>query len=257
MTDVVIGCDIGTQSCKALAMDAVGAVLARASESYPVSHPHPGWAEQDPRDWERALRAVIGAVAKQVGAERVAAIGIAGQVDGIVPVDAKGEAMGPGIIWMDRRATAQAAELAARFDAGDVHARTGVNIDASHGGPKIAWLRAQERANGSPAADGYLMPVTHAVARLTGERLIDPSSASTTLLWDLHTRDWATDLMAATDAPAGCLGTVRPAWAVAGTLRPRVATETWAWARGPGRGGHRRRALGMPRGRRPGAGPGV
>ena len=102
--------------------------------------PHPGWAEQDPDDWERALRTVIGSVASQVGADRVAAIGIAGQVDGIVPVDASGEALGPGIIWMDRRATTEAAALAARFDARDVHARTGVNIDASHGGPKIAWL---------------------------------------------------------------------------------------------------------------------
>jgi xylulokinase len=225
MTDVVIGCDIGTQSCKALAMDASGAVLARAAEGYPVTYPHPGWAQQDPNDWERALGVVIGAVAGQVGADRIAAVGISGQVDGIVPVDARGDAVGPGIIWMDRRATAEAASLAARFDARDVHARTGVNIDASHGGPKIAWLRAQERATGSPPADGYLMPVTHAVARLTGERLIDPSSASTTLLWDLHTRDWAEDLMDALDAPVGCLGQVSPASAVAGIMRPDAAAS--------------------------------
>ena len=225
MTDIVIGCDIGTQSCKALAMDASGTVLARAAAGYPVAHPQPGWAEQDPRDWERALRTVISAVASEVGADRVAAIGIAGQVDGIVPVDVQGEPIGPGIIWMDRRATAEASALAARFDAADVHARTGVNIDASHGGPKIAWLRAQEQVTGSPPADGYLMPVTHAVARLTGERLIDPSSASTTLLWDLHTRDWAPDLMDAVGAPAGSLGQVRPASSVAGTLRPDVAAD--------------------------------
>ena len=90
-----------------------GRVLARASESYPVAYPNPGWAEQDPADWERALRLVIGAVVQDVGAARVAAIGIAGQVDGIVPVDASGAAIGPGIIWMDRRATQEAAALAA------------------------------------------------------------------------------------------------------------------------------------------------
>ena len=183
MTDVVIGCDIGTQSCKALAMDTSGLVLARASESYPVSFPNPGWAEQDPADWERALRLVIGRVVRDVGAARIAAIGIAGQVDGIVPVESAGEPIGPGIIWMDRRATHEAARLAQRFDAAEVHARTGVNIDASHGGPKIAWLRAQAQATGLAEADGYLMPVTYAVQRLTGERCIDPSSASTTLLW--------------------------------------------------------------------------
>ena len=234
-----------------------GTVLARASESYPVAHPHPGWAEQDPADWERALRLVIGTVVRAVGAARIAAIGIAGQVDGIVPVDASGVAIGPGIIWMDRRATQEAAALARRFDAADVHARTGVNIDASHGGPKIAWLRAQAQTSGQAAASGYLMPVTYCVQRLTGARCIDPASASTTLLWDLHTRDWAADLMDAVGAPPGSLGDVRAAWSVAGTLRPACRPGSRPRPSRTGHGGDRRRACRVSRRRCPRAGPRV
>jgi len=225
MTDVVIGCDIGTQSCKGLAIDQSGTVVARASETYGVTYPQPGWAQQDPRDWELALGRVIGSLAASVGRERVAAVGIAGQVDGILPVDRDTLAIGPALIWMDRRATAEAADLALRFDPAAVHARTGGNIDASHGGPKIAWLRAQERAGVAPVADAYLMPVSFAVARLTGARVIDPSSASTTLLWDLHTADWAPDLMAAIGAAPGDLGAVLPAASIAGSVRPDIATR--------------------------------
>src|SRR5262245_59946358 len=114
LEDVVIGCDVGTGSCKALALDPAGNVLARASADHPLEHPRPGWAEQDPRLWITGLAEVVRSVAAEVGAERVRAIGVAAQVDGIVPVDADDAALAPAALWLDRRAADEAASLGER-----------------------------------------------------------------------------------------------------------------------------------------------
>ena len=74
------------------------------------SFPRPGWAEQDPRLWLAALRPAVGQALAASGlqAADIEAIGVTGQLDGCVPVDANGQALGPCIIWMDRRAEAEA-----------------------------------------------------------------------------------------------------------------------------------------------------
>ena len=241
MTDVVIGCDIGTQSCKGLAMDASrhgrGASGRNVSASPIPSRAGPSRTRAT-GSWpcERVIAALVAAVGR--GREWRPSASRA-RSTASCPWSRDSASIGPALIWMDRRATAEAAELARMFDAAAVHARTGGNIDASHGGPKIAWLRAQERAGLAPVADGYLMPVSFAVARLTGERLIDPSSASTTLLWDLHTADWAADLMDAVGATAGCPGRGATRGVHRGQRAPGCRGQPWAGGRRAGRGGHR------------------
>lgn len=220
MTDLVIGCDIGTQSCKALVLDRGGRVVARAATSYPVSVPRPGWAEQDPRDWVAGVTTVIRDVVAQVGRERVGALGVSAQVDGIVAVDASDEPLAPAPIWMDRRATAETARLGEAWGAGTLRRRTGVNLDASHGAPKIAWLQGP---GGLAQADAFLLPGSSIVAWLTGRRVVDPAAASSTLLLDLATRDWADDLIGSMGLDRGHLAQVIAAHEVAGTLRPEVA----------------------------------
>jgi xylulokinase len=151
----------------------------------------------------------------------VRAIGVAAQVDGIVPVDAQGAAIAPAALWLDRRASDEAAALGERWDRDALRRRTGINLDASHGAPKIAWYRAQ----GGPAAnaDAYLVPGAYVAAWLTGERTADPAAASTTMLLDLATGTWATDLAADLGIDPEQLGQVAPAHAVIGTLRPAAA----------------------------------
>ena len=71
-----------------------------------VCYPRPGWAEQDPGAWEKALRPAVAAALEEAGARprQVAAVGITGQLDGCVPVGPEGRALGPCLIWIDRRA---------------------------------------------------------------------------------------------------------------------------------------------------------
>lgn len=217
----VIGCDVGTQSTKAVLLDREGRVVARAANRYATTYPAAGWAEQDPRDWDRALAAVVREVIEIASIPRsdVVALALAAQVDGIVAVDAAGEPLAPAPIWMDRRAIAETRELADRVGVDTIRAITGLNVDASHGAPKAAWLRRSLR---EPIA-AFLVPAAYLVGRLTGERVLDHANASCLLLYDITTRNWSPVLLDAMHLEASTLGEVRVATDVAGTLRPEAA----------------------------------
>src|SRR3712207_9318068 len=100
----VIGCDVGSQSLKGVLIDGDGAIMAEASAPYDLSFPHPGWAEQNPDDWLRALSAVVSALLERGGAaaSSIGAVGLASQVDGVVPVNPQGRHLRTAIAWMDQ-----------------------------------------------------------------------------------------------------------------------------------------------------------
>src|SRR5918992_3754545 len=166
----VIGCDVGSQSLKGVLIDGDGDIIAEASAPYDLSFPHPGWAEQNPDDWLRALSVVISARLGRggVAASGVGALGLASQVDGVVAVDTQGRHLRPAIIWMDRRAEAQRRALGARISGERIFDVTGLNLDSSHVAPKILWLRDEE-AEIYQAASSFLLPGSYLVYRLTGE----------------------------------------------------------------------------------------
>jgi xylulokinase len=220
----VIGCDMGSQSLKGLLLSAEGRVAASASSSYQLSFPHPGWAEQNPRDWMKALEIVVTSLLASSGvrASEVKALGIASQVDGLVAVDRNGEALRPAIIWMDRRAEAQCEALAKRIPRERIFRITGLNLDSSHVANKILWLRDEEPAS-FRAMSGALLPGVYLVQKLTGERVIDHSNASSTMLYDVTDRIWSKEMLAAADLDDQLLGRISPALAIAGSLRPEAA----------------------------------
>jgi xylulokinase len=133
---MIVGIDIGTQSLKAVVTDASLMVLGEAAVEYRPSFPGPDRAEQHPSIWERTLGPAVAAALRQadVPAARVAALGVCGQLDGCIAVDVSGTALGPCLIWMDRRAQAEAAEVPANL----IRARSGVVRDPSHMAAKIA-----------------------------------------------------------------------------------------------------------------------
>lgn len=216
---LVVGLDLGTQSLKAVVCDASISVLGQHAVGYPTQHPHPDRAEQDPRTWEAALGpAIAGALAQAgVAPEAVAAIAIAGQLDGCVAVDAQGSPLHPALIWQDRRAVDDAARVAA----GRVFALTGQVADPSHMAPKLAWL-----SRACPGAARFHQPVSYLVERLTGVAAIDPALASTTMLLELATARWAPALLDAFEVTAGELPAILPACAVAGALTAEGARLT-------------------------------
>lgn len=222
----VIGCDLGSQSLKGLLLSDEGRVAACASSSYPLSFPHPGWAEQDPRDWVGALGIVVASLLASSGVSTsdVRALGLASQVDGLVAVDRNSEPLRPAIIWMDRRAEAQCDALAKRIPRERIFRITGLNLDSSHVASKILWLRDNE-PGAFRAMQGALMPGVYLVRKLTGECVIDHSNASSTMLYDVTSRSWSREMLAAADLDDRLLGRISSSLAVAGSLQPEAARE--------------------------------
>src|SRR5690349_6383270 len=128
----LVGVDVGTSSVKGLALDADGTVLARASRSYPVATPRPGWAEQDPELWWEAAQAVLG----ELDAPNADGIGLSGQMHGLVALDAAGRPLRPAILWNDARTGAQSAELERRIGAERLVQLTGNRALAGFTAPK-------------------------------------------------------------------------------------------------------------------------
>lgn len=217
----VIGVDVGSQSIKAVLVDDSGSVKATAAAPLEMRHPASGCAEQSPADWVTQLTAAVREVAAQADGD-VEAIGLASQVDGVVLVDATFEPVRDAIIWLDRRAVAQAAAFAERVGHEELFASTGLNADASHGTPKMMWLR--EHQPDAWARTRWLLPVGgYLVAWLTGVCVQDPANASSTMLYDLSSGDYSDALCAAADLDRGMLPPVASATSVAGTLTRTAA----------------------------------
>ncbi|HVD87167.1 MAG TPA: FGGY family carbohydrate kinase, partial [Solirubrobacterales bacterium] len=132
-----IGIDVGSQSIKGCLLDPDGEVVAVGRRGTTMRHPASGWAEQDPAEWRQGIAAVVREVLQRadVAGDEVGQLGLACQVDGVVPVDAELEPLRDGVIWLDRRAESEAAALAQRVGERQLFELTGLNCNASHTAP--------------------------------------------------------------------------------------------------------------------------
>jgi xylulokinase len=222
----LIGADIGSQSVKAVLLDPEGQTVGSAGRLCVMQHPASGWAEQDPGDWTTGLTDTIGRLLSRHGVRpsQVSHLGLACQVDGLVAVDDGLRPLRSGIIWLDRRASDQAAALARRLGTEYIFGTTGLNADASHIAPKLMWLREHEpaifaRARAFPPVGGYLL------GWLTGVLAQDHANASSTLLYDVRTGTWDESMLRASGLDPGVLAGIRPSAEIAGTLTAHAAAE--------------------------------
>lgn len=184
---MLLGLDLGTGSAKALLIDASGTVRGEGAASYPVRAPRPGWAESDPGDWWGACaEAVRGAVRR--GGASVSALGLSGQMHGVVLSDAAGRPLRRAVIWADNRS----AGLLDRYRELDAELlRVLANpLVPGMAGPSLLWLCDNE-PGAYRAARWALQPKDWLRLCLTGEALSEPSDASATLLYDLEADRWS------------------------------------------------------------------
>jgi xylulokinase len=220
----VIGCDIGSQSLKAVLISAEGKICGEASATYPIQYPQPTWAQQSPASWMDALiQSVHSLVAdNDINPKEIIALGLDAQVDGVVAVDRTGQPVYPAIIWMDRRAVSECETVGRKISQQTIFEITGLNLDATHVAPKIRWL-ANHEPHLFEKTTSLLLPGSYVAFALTGELGVDYSNASSSMLMDVRSRAWSQEMCDAFEIPMGLLPPIYPATQVLGTLHDEVA----------------------------------
>ncbi len=216
------GIDLGTSGVKVLLVGVDGAALARARSGYDLHRPQPGAAEADPEDWWRAIGSAMRAALAQVPGVYVAALGLSGQMHGLVLAGNDGTPVRPALTWADTRAVSDVDRW--RALPAPVRARLGNPLVPGMTGPLLARLARTEpalvaRATWALTAKDWVR------LRLTGVAATDPSDASATLLWDLPRDGWALDVLRALDLPADLLPDVRPSARAAGSVTAAAAAD--------------------------------
>jgi xylulokinase len=218
----VLGVDLGTSGVKVLAADEAGGVLGRGSAGYRVRVPAPGQAETDPEDWWTATRSAVREALARAGEVAVTGLALAGQMHGVVLADERGAPLRPAILWLDQRATAEAAGYA---DLPRGVTEVIANLpSAGMAGPILAWLATHE-PHTLRACWWALQPKDWLRLQLTGSAATDPTDASGTLLFDLERDAWADDLVKLLGVPREVLPPVRACTQTAGALLPLPATD--------------------------------
>jgi xylulokinase len=213
----LVGLDVGTSGVKALRLSPEGEVVARAEQSYRLSIPRSGWAEQDPEDWWRAAEAALA----RLGGGEAAGIGLTGQMHGLVILDEQRRVLRPAILWNDQRTAEECAEIEAKLGLRELVRLTGNRALPGFTAPKLLWLRRHEPETYARIAH-VLLPKDYVRLRLTGERVTDVADASGTLLLAVAERRWSETLLRALELPAE--------WLPALLESPEIAGRTQAGA---------------------------
>jgi xylulokinase len=199
-----LGIDVSTTGSKALLVDESGRVVATATSPHTLQTPKPLWSEQDPREWWQASSAAIRSVLQQSGldGESVAAVGLTGQMHGLVLLDGQGQVLRPAILWNDQRTQAQCDEIHRRLGRARFIQITGNVALTGFTAPKILWVQ-QNEPELYAQAQHVLLPKDFIRYKLTGEFAMDKADGAGTVLFDLNQRTWSAEVLAALGIPAG------------------------------------------------------
>ena len=223
----LLGLDISTTAAKALLIDSSGQVVAVGATPLAVSNPRPLWSEQDPADWWAGMVAAIRAALRQagIGGEAVAAIGLTGQMHGLVLLDEAGDVLRPAILWNDQRTAAECDEIRRRVGRERLIRICGNDALTGFTAPKILWVRRHEPEHYARARH-VLLPKDFVRYRLSGDFAMDCADGSGTMLFDLSRREWSEELLDALDLPRDWFPPVYEGPAVTGVASAGAAAET-------------------------------
>jgi len=223
----IMSLDQGTTSSRAIIFNRHGETISVAQKPFTQHFPTPGWVEHDAKEiWGSQIAVLTEALAKSgLEAKDIAAIGVTNQRETTVVWDrATGEPVCNAIVWQDRRTAKYCDSLHDKRDW--IRGKTGLIIDAYFSATKVKWIldnveNARKRAERGELCFGTID--TWLIWNLTkGEVFVtDPSNASRTMLYNIHTLDWDDELLALFDIPRSILPEVRASSEVYGTVSTR------------------------------------
>lgn len=222
---LALGLDIGTSGVRALAVDEAGGVVAERTRTYPLLTPRPGWTEQRPEDWFGGAVAALKELVAELGGQEIAALGLSGQMHGMVPLDAHGQVVRPALLWNDQRTGAAVAELGRAVPRETLIARGGNPAITGFQLPKLLWLREAE-PDYFARTRHVLLPKDYLGFRFTGVMAAEPSDASGTNCFHLAEKRWDDEVLGALGLNAALFPSVVASHEVVGTLTRELAHLT-------------------------------
>lgn len=222
----LLGIDLGTSAVKTVLFDENGAVIASASQDYPLYQPENGWAEQEPEDWKQAVLATLKRVKENSGvsADEIKGIGLSGQMHGLVMLDEAGKALRPSIIWCDQRTALEVEEMLRIMPRERWIEITANPPLTGWTAAKILWVKKHEPELYSRCRH-ILLPKDYIRYVLTGDFATEVSDASGMQLLDVPGRCWSKEVLDKLEIEPSLLGRVYESYQVTGRLLPDVAAS--------------------------------
>jgi xylulokinase len=238
MADYALGIDVGTTGTKALLVDTLGRVVARAVKEYPLHTPRPGWAEQEPADWWRGTVESIREVMAASGArpEEVRGLGLSGQQHGSVFLDKDHQVLREALLWCDQRTAAQCAWIHDTIGFDKVIEETLNPVLTGFQAPKILWLRDNEPQL-YQRLRMILLPKDYVRFRLSGQFATEVSDAAGTSLLNVGKRQWSEVMLSGLGLTTDMLPKVYESPVASAVICETAAAETGLRAGTPIAGG--------------------
>ena len=217
-----IGIDLGTSAVKLLLMDAAGNIKSTVTKEYPLEFPRPGWSQQNPEDWKKAVLEGIPELLRGFDGADVVGIGCGGQMHGLVVLDKDDHVIRPAILWNDGR-TAKQVDYLNNVIGKDKLSRWTANIAfAGFTAPKILWLRENEPENFAKIAK-IMLPKDYVNYILTGVHSCDYSDASGMLLLDVEHKRWSREMLDICGVSESQMPKLFESYECIGTVKPEIA----------------------------------
>ena len=217
-----MGLDLGTSSLKALLINEQGKIDFVHSVPYPSIMAAPGWIEQDPNDYEKALQQVIAAVLKKVSRESIKAIGFSGHMSAAVLTDKEGKPVTECIILSDIRSVKESEEIAQKGGE-NIFKNTGNPVITAFCAPKLLWLKRNKPEEFNRTAY-YLSPKDYLRFLLCGRLSAEYTDAFNSLLLNQN-KEWDRDLIETLELPQTIFPEILNPWEKAGEVTEEAARQ--------------------------------
>jgi len=225
--NLLMGIDLGTSGVKVLVINQKGQIKAQHTEEYPLSTPRPNWAQQNPRDWWEATVKALQYVFRQekIPAEKIAAIGLTGQMHGAVFLDKEKRVISPAILWCDQRTGQQCEQINRLVGKERILEITCNPVLTGFQAPKILWLR-ENFPDRYRRLRHILLPKDYLRYLLTDRMATDASDASGTSLFDVANRCWSEEILKKLEIPLDFLPAVYESPEISGYVSEKAARLT-------------------------------
>ena len=223
----VIGIDSSTTATKAVLVDTSGSVLGIGVYEYGYDVPRPLWSEQEPGLWWEGTVAANRSVLSTAGVagSDVVAVGLTGQMHGLVLLDDAGKVLRPAILWNDQRTGEACDEIRRAIGPERLIAISGNDALPGFTAPKLLWVRDHEPDVWRRIAH-VLLPKDYVRLCLTGEYALDKADGAGTLLFDLAARDWSGEILEALGIDPGWMPRTFEGPEITGSLTADAAAAT-------------------------------